>query len=150
MKTEIDKETLQRLEALQDVFGAGAFPTPSAMLDYMVERWHAIYVEPSPALADDWQLRDDLSLEDLEDYWTSLLAESRKHTQNGTENMWSRYGRYIRAAVKSGWVISPDVKINDKGRLEPSPGRNPEKLLAIMTKIDRHYTRILNEGNDPN
>lgn len=150
VKVALDEATLDQLAAVQEALGKEQFPSLDGLLSFMVNRYHAVYVEPRSELAADWQLRDDLSLEDLEAFWTSLLKEANQHKENGSDSMWSRYGRYIRAAVRAGWVISPEIAVGKDGRLTPSPGRNAEKLGAIMGLIDSHYTAILLEGSDPN
>jgi hypothetical protein len=131
---QVDADTLARLLAVSQLFDIGSIDRTLAAI---VERFHAAHLGGAGRLPADWTLRDDLSLSDLEAYYTAYDAEDKP------VSAWHERGRTIRAAVAAGWFNAPaGLTADDVGKLRPA------QVPAIKVAIDELYMRLTTA--DPN
>jgi hypothetical protein len=131
---QVDADTLSRLLAVSQLFDIGSIERTLAAI---VERFHAAHLQPEGRLPAGWQLRDDLTLIDLEAYYASFEAEEKSRSQ------WRERGRTIRAAVAGGWFAAPDgLTKDDVAKMKPS------QAPAIAAAVNELYLRVATA--DPN
>lgn len=129
---EVTEPTAEMVAAL----AAHMEAPPQLALALAVERYYTAYVDKEGRLPKGWVVRDDLSLADLETYYTHYSAEE-------ATNMWAERGRVLRAALAAGWILKPADLTNEAiGALKPAAA------TAAKTYIDALYIRLVTA--DPN
>jgi hypothetical protein len=130
----VDADTLARLLAVSQLFDIGSVEQTLAAI---VERFHAAHLGGAGRLPDGWRLRDDLTLDDFEAYYTAYDAEAKP------VSAWHERGRAIRAAAAAGWFASPDgLTAEAIGKLRPA------QVPRVKAAIDELYVRLTTD--DPN
>lgn len=130
---KVDEETLTRLAALGKLFGVRSIDRTLAAV---VERFHAVHLEGAGKLPDGWALRDDLTLQDLEAYYTAYDEEK-------PVSAWHERGRTIRAACVAGWFSAPvGLTTEQIGKLRPA------QVPPLKAAIDELYLKVTTA--DPN
>ena len=126
-KIELSAETLKQAEALGQIFNE----KPEQAIGRVVERFHAAYLGGAGKLPEGWQLRDDLSLDDIEAWFAY-------YNQNpGTGSIWEERGRTIRAAIAAGWFAKPEgLTVEATRKLKPA------EAIGLNDAVDAHYIRL--------
>ena len=126
-KIDITAETQKQIAALGALFGE----KPEEVVGRVIERFHAAYLGGVGKLPDGWELRDDLSLDDIEAWFAY-------YNQNpGTGSIWEERGRTIRAAIAAGWFAEPKGLTVDATRK-----LKPPEAIAVNDAVDAHYIRL--------
>lgn len=123
---KLTAETAEQLAAIGKLWGM----TNEEAAAHVVGRFHATYIAATGAMPDGWTLREDLSLGDLESYYTFFKEEP-----NG--GLWVERGSSIRAAIKAGWITAEKpLTANDVKAMTPA------QAVAAKNALDALYLRL--------
>lgn len=133
MTLDVTEATQGKLAELRKVFGL--FTSDEAMAAYVIDRYHAAFL--GVEMPDGWQFEDDITLADLEAYFSIYDDMPAK------SNAWAERGRVIRSALRAGWIKQPDKLTDaDIDKLLPSVA------AQLKNALDAHYLKVTLQ--DPN
>lgn len=129
---EVTPDTAAKMRELGMLWGL----TEKEAVAHIVERWHEAYVKGGGSMPQGWTLNEDLTLGDLETYFTYFDKEP-------TGGGWIERGSTLRAAVKAGWITA-DKPLTD----EDVKALKPAAARAAKNALDALYVRLVT--SDPN